>query len=110
MNRALHFAVDNYGFARAAQPGGSQGAASYQLELSAHPIDRPAHASWSPVPLSRMGTPYAASGRDAEAPVKIMPVSNAIESVNARPRKIIKTRGHFPGHRGIKGSGLNPMD
>jgi transposase-like protein len=26
----------------------------------------------------------------------IMPVTNAIESVNARLRKIIKTRGHFP--------------
>jgi transposase-like protein len=25
-----------------------------------------------------------------------MPVTNAIESVNARLRKIIKTRGHFP--------------
>jgi len=25
-----------------------------------------------------------------------MPVTNAIESVNARLRKILKTRGHFP--------------
>jgi len=43
-----------------------------------------------------MGAPYAASGRDAEAPVKIMPVTNAIESLHSRLRKIIKTRGHFP--------------
>lgn len=26
----------------------------------------------------------------------MMPVTNAIESVNAQLRKIIKTRGHFP--------------
>jgi putative transposase len=26
----------------------------------------------------------------------IMPVTNALESANARLRKIIKTRGHFP--------------
>jgi hypothetical protein len=47
MNRALHFAVDNYGFARAAQLGGSQGAASYQLELSAHPTVCLGEARWS---------------------------------------------------------------
>ena len=44
-----------------------------------------------------MGAPYAASGGDIEAPGEIMPVTNAIESINARLRKIIKTRGHFPG-------------
>ena len=43
-----------------------------------------------------MGAPYAASGGDIEAPGEIMPVTNAIESINARLRKIIKTRGHFP--------------
>jgi putative transposase len=43
-----------------------------------------------------MGSPYAASGRDGGAPGKIMPVTNAIESINARLRKIIKSRGHFP--------------
>jgi transposase-like protein len=30
------------------------------------------------------------------ASLDIMPITNAIESVNARLRKIIKTRGHFP--------------
>jgi transposase-like protein len=31
------------------------------------------------------------------APVPIMPVTNAIESINAQLRKIIKTRGHWCG-------------
>ena len=43
-----------------------------------------------------MGAPYAARGGDIEVPGEIMPVTNAIESINARLRKIIKTRGHFP--------------
>ena len=43
-----------------------------------------------------MGSPYAEVGRDSEAPGEIMPVTNAIESVHSRLRKIIKTRGHFP--------------
>jgi len=43
-----------------------------------------------------MGAPYAGIGGDVEAPGKIMPVTNAIESVHSRLRKIIKTRGHFP--------------
>ena len=43
-----------------------------------------------------MGAPYAASGGDIEAPGEIMPVTNAIESVNSQLRKIIKSRGHFP--------------
>ena len=30
------------------------------------------------------------------ASIDIMPVTNAIENVNAQLRKIIKTRGHFP--------------
>jgi len=45
-----------------------------------------------------MGSPYAnfTLGGIVKAPPHIMPVTNAIESVNARLRKIIKTRGHFP--------------
>ena len=43
-----------------------------------------------------MGAPYAEIGGDAGTPRKIMPVTNAIESINARLRKIIKSRGHFP--------------
>jgi putative transposase len=43
-----------------------------------------------------MGAPYAGIGGDVETPGKIMPVTNAIESINAQLRKIIKTRGHFP--------------
>ena len=43
-----------------------------------------------------MDAPYAASGRDGGVPGKIMPVTNAIESINARLRKSIKSRGHFP--------------
>uniref|UniRef100_UPI0018DDC9FF transposase n=1 Tax=Cupriavidus sp. amp6 TaxID=388051 RepID=UPI0018DDC9FF len=34
--------------------------------------------------------------RRGRAPVPIMPVTNAIESLNMQLRKIIKTRGHFP--------------
>lgn len=45
-----------------------------------------------------MVSPYTRYGwgEDTIAPVIIMPVTNAIESVNARLRKILKTRGHFP--------------
>jgi putative transposase len=31
-----------------------------------------------------------------EAPVLIMPVTNAIESMHMQLRKIVKNRGHFP--------------
>jgi len=43
-----------------------------------------------------MGAPYAGIGGDVEVPGKIMPVTNAIESLHSQLRKIIKTRGHFP--------------
>jgi len=43
-----------------------------------------------------MGSPYAGIGGDAGAPKRIMPVTNAIESVNARLRFDLKTRRHFP--------------
>ena len=48
------------------------------------------------MPLSRIGAPYAGIGGDVEVPGKIMPVTNAIESLHSQLRKIIKTRGHFP--------------
>ena len=48
------------------------------------------------MPRSRMGTPYAANGGDAEAPGKIMPVTNAIEALNSTLRRAVRTRGHFP--------------
>ena len=28
---------------------------------------------------------------------RVISITNAIESIKARPRKLIKTRGHFPG-------------
>ena len=37
-----------------------------------------------------MGAPYAASGGDVEAPVKIMPVTNIIEN----PNGIVRTTTH----------------
>ena len=36
------------------------------------------------------------SDKDTTAPVIIMPVTNAIESLHMRLRKIVKNRGHFP--------------
>jgi transposase-like protein len=58
-----------------------------------------------------MGSPYATSGGDIEEPGEIMPVTNAIESINARMRKIIKTRGHFPGDdAAYRKARLGPFD
>lgn len=49
----------------------------------------------APVPDGRTIRLKFVAGMDG-APVPIMPVTNAIESINAQLRKIIKTRGHFP--------------
>jgi len=45
-----------------------------------------------------MVSPYTRYGwgEDTIAPVIIMPVTNAIESLHMRLRKIVKNRGHFP--------------
>jgi transposase-like protein len=45
-----------------------------------------------------MGAPYADNklGRDRQGAADIMPVTNAIESLNMQLRKITKNRGHFP--------------
>jgi hypothetical protein len=58
---------DNYGSALAAQPGGSQGAGSYQRELAAHRTHRPAHTSCSQRPAARMVAPYAKITRSRRA-------------------------------------------
>ena len=58
--------------------------------------ERPAHVTCSPVPLSRMVAPYAKIQAGTTGTSHIMPITNALESVQARLRKIIKTRGHFP--------------
>ena len=60
----------------------------------------------SACPLSVLPVPLVPDGRtirrDQQIPAEragtaiFIPVTNAIESVNARLRKIIKTRGHFP--------------
>lgn len=87
---------DNYGFALAAQPGGSQGRPTTNTSSQLNVYERPAHPKCSPVPLSRMVEPYTTYSVRRGAPVPIMPVTNAIENINAQLRKIIKTRGHFP--------------
>jgi putative transposase len=49
------------------------------------------------MPLSRKVAPYAAHhGQDEGAPGNIMPVTNAIESLNASVRKAVRNKGHFP--------------
>lgn len=43
-----------------------------------------------------MVAPYANTPAGTTGTGNIMPVTNALESVHAQLRKIIKTRGHFP--------------
>jgi putative transposase len=45
-----------------------------------------------------MGSPYAnfTLGGIVKAPRHIMPVTNAIESLNASVRKAVRNKGHFP--------------
>jgi len=52
-----------------------------------------------PVPLSRMVAPYAAAPQ--EPPPNFgteifIPVTNAIEALNAKLRRAVRARGHFP--------------
>jgi len=52
-----------------------------------------------PVPLSRMVAPYARTIRsrpDRSAPPTFIPVTNAIEALNAKLRRAVRVRGHFP--------------
>ena len=52
-----------------------------------------------PVPLSRMVAPYAADRRSAagsEGTATVIPVTNAIEALNAKLRRAVRARGHFP--------------
>ncbi len=61
-------------------------------------MDRPARTFVLPAPLSRMVAPYATIRRtqpDVGA-ANLIPVTNAIESLNRVIRKSIKTRGSFP--------------
>jgi putative transposase len=46
-----------------------------------------------------MVAPYAAGSSPAartSAPAILIPVTNAIESLNAKLRRAVRTRGHFP--------------
>ena len=51
-----------------------------------------------PVPLSRMLAAYATSQRRGRtlAPTILIPVTNAIEALNAKLRRAVRARGHFP--------------
>jgi putative transposase len=47
-----------------------------------------------------MVAPYAAALRSAagtSAPPILIPVTNAIEALNSKLRRAVRTRGHFPG-------------
>jgi len=71
-------------------------AASYKRELAAHRIHRPARTFVLPVPLSRMLAAYATSQRRGRtsAPAILIPVTNAIEALNAKLRRAVRARGH----------------
>jgi len=59
-------------------------------------MHRPAHASCSRRPDGRTireDQPILAGRADAKS---IMPVTNAIESLNAKLRRAVRARGHFP--------------
>ena len=63
-------------------------------------MHRPARTFVLPVPLSRMVTPYSATQASAagtSAPPILIPVTNAIEALNAKVRRAVRTRGHCPG-------------
>jgi putative transposase len=52
-----------------------------------------------PVPLSRMVSPYALCLRqkaEKGGTEDLIPVTNAIESLNAKLRRAVRARGHFP--------------
>ena len=52
-----------------------------------------------PVPLSRMVAPYARISVDPSRTIGtaiFIPVTNAIEALNAKLRRAVRTRGHFP--------------
>ena len=51
------------------------------------------------MPPSRMVEPYAAHEKRAQPNVSIenyIPVTNAIEALNSKIRRAVRTRGHFP--------------
>ena len=51
------------------------------------------------MPPSRMVEPYAAHKKRARPDVSIencIPVTNAIEALNSKLRRAVRTRGHFP--------------
>ncbi len=79
---------DNYRFALAAQPGGSQGRpttnTNSRLIVSEWPSPLPHAPDGHTARRGNAGTGY------------VTPGTNAIENINSQLRKIIKTRGHFP--------------
>ena len=96
---------DTYGFALAAQPGKSQGRPTTNTGSQPTEQERPAHPRLlpdAPVPdgrtvIRRPSTP--SQGRDASETGGVdtfIPGTNAIESLNARYRRAVKARGHFP--------------
>ncbi|GAA0317610.1 hypothetical protein GCM10009087_30010 [Sphingomonas oligophenolica] len=53
-----------------------------------------------PVPLSLMVAPYTKTSMVSAgipAPATLVPVTNAIEALNSKLRRAVRTRSHFPG-------------
>src|SRR3954464_2072382 len=90
---------DNYGSALAAQLGGSQGrpatnASSRLIEYIGLPTLR---APGAPRPGWPHHTPGAKPSQPDETGTAVyIPVTNAIEALNAKLRSAVRTRGHFP--------------
>ena len=70
-----------------------------KLELSAHRIHRPARTSFSRrLYFGRSHHTLESPGfqPDRRAPSIFIPVTNAIEALNAKLRRTVRARGHFP--------------
>jgi len=92
---------DTYGYARAAQPDQSQGRPTTNTGSQPTEQERPAHtcSPKAPVPDGHTVCPTSTcrtSGTPRGPPPDFIPGTNAIESVNARIRRAVRARGHFP--------------
>lgn len=61
-------------------------------------MDRPARTFVLPVPLSRMLAAYTLIRETGPniGTETLIPVTNAIEALNSKIRRAVRTRGHFP--------------